>query len=109
MIQKLILSTEIEFIEIALEISSNAWLWPKTDFFHWIAVLNRMDSLLESIVKKYGLPVQNQPLENQDVQKLIACLSLTRVLWDNATNRTLYNSYEVLAFNVASLQSFVCE
>jgi hypothetical protein len=108
-IQNLSLCSEEDFIENANRFSSSPWIWPKTDLYHWVKVLNRMDFAYDLIVKKYHLPVQSQSLEKEDIQLLIANLSLTRVLWDNATNRTLYNSYEVPMINVAYLQSFISQ
>ncbi|KAJ3313756.1 hypothetical protein HDV04_001560 [Boothiomyces sp. JEL0838] len=36
------------------------------------------------------------PLEENDKDLLLSVLNLTKTLWDNATNRNLYNSYEHL-------------
>lgn len=72
------------------------WPWSKTDFFHWIGVLNRFDKLLEEIILKYELPNQSNPLEKSDVVLVLAILKLTLHLWEHATNRNLYSSYERL-------------
>ncbi|KAJ3321382.1 hypothetical protein HDV06_004367 [Boothiomyces sp. JEL0866] len=85
---------ESELINVIQSLGN--WVWPKTDLFHWIAVLNRVDAILERIVKKYELPYQSMPLEEFDKKLVLGTLHLTKTLWDNATNRNLYNSYEHL-------------
>ncbi|KAI9357936.1 hypothetical protein DFJ73DRAFT_173945 [Zopfochytrium polystomum] len=71
------------------------WNLPKSDFFHWIAVLDRFDSLLESAVEKAQLKsVQVQPLDSNVRSTVLAVLRISKVLFDNCTNRNLYNSFE---------------
>ncbi|KAJ3352115.1 hypothetical protein HDU91_006035 [Kappamyces sp. JEL0680] len=56
-----------------------------------------MDSMLDDVVKKYGLPCnQTKLLTAEDKDLVVSILSLTLLLWDNSTNRNLYNSYEHL-------------
>ncbi|KAI9099723.1 hypothetical protein DFS34DRAFT_502229 [Phlyctochytrium arcticum] len=77
--------------------SSYAWPFPRTDLFHWLAVLNRFDTLLEKIVKEYITDsIQSRPFEEKDQVVLLSVLRFTTVLWENCTNRSLYNSYEHL-------------
>jgi hypothetical protein len=71
------------------------WHYAKTDLFHWIPVLNRFDAILERLIAHYNLPDQNSDFASQDKSLLVHILSFTRVLWENSTNRALYNSYEV--------------
>lgn len=73
------------------------WTWPKADFFHWIPVLNRFDSLLESICAEYDLKEpQIKPFTVDAKRQLMAVLNFTRILWDNCSNRNIYASYEHL-------------
>ena len=72
------------------------WAYAKTDFFHWIGVLNRFDDLLEKMVKKYELPNQKECLNEVDKATILGIIKITEHLWDNATNRNLYSSYEHL-------------
>ncbi|TPX56315.1 hypothetical protein SpCBS45565_g08434 [Spizellomyces sp. 'palustris'] len=73
------------------------WPFPKTDFFHWIPVLNRFDAILEILVEEYDLKnLQNRPFSLQHKEVLLAILRFSTHLWENCTNRSLYNSYEHL-------------
>ncbi|KAJ2995906.1 hypothetical protein HDV02_000306 [Globomyces sp. JEL0801] len=40
--------------------------------------------------------MQSKPLDHHDANLILACLNLTKILWDNSTNRNLYNSFEHL-------------
>lgn len=71
------------------------YIWSKTDLFHWIPVLNRIDQLLETT-------------DSNNVNDLCILLDFTRLLWDNTTNRTLYNSYEHLSGLLQSCYVRVC-
>lgn len=72
------------------------WPFPKTDFFHWIPVLNRFDSILEALVERYDLKhLQRDEFLEQHKSLLLAVLRLSTLLWENCTNRSIYNSYEV--------------
>jgi hypothetical protein len=74
------------------------WPWPKTDMYHWVSLLNRMDALLGSLVQNYSLSsesFQAAPFSLKDKQDLLAVLRLTWFLWENCTNRSLYSSYDV--------------
>ncbi|KAJ3049458.1 hypothetical protein HK097_009550, partial [Rhizophlyctis rosea] len=75
------------------------WPYPKTDFFHWVPVANRFDTILEHIVSKYDLKhaQQKQTFEEGDKAVVLAVLEMSRALMENCTNRNLYNSYEHLA------------
>ncbi|KAJ3019634.1 hypothetical protein HKX48_001941 [Thoreauomyces humboldtii] len=75
----------------------DSWPFPKTDFFHWIDVLNRFDSRLESLIQEYGLKtMQTKDFTPSHKSLLLAMLNLTNHLWKNCTNRSLYSSYEHL-------------
>lgn len=60
-----------------------------------------MDTILEQKCLFYGLPNQSKPITSDDQELLLAIIRLTKTLWDNGTNRNLYNSYQVDVINVA--------
>ncbi|KAG1450542.1 hypothetical protein G6F56_008319 [Rhizopus delemar] len=74
------------------------WKFPKSDFFQFVSVLNLFDDKLDSLCKTYELNVhiQNKPFDENDKQTLLSILNFTRLLFDNCSNRNLYNSYEYL-------------
>lgn len=74
------------------------WNYPRSDFFQFVTVLNRFDEILESICKEYGMKqhIQNNCFDNATKQTLLSILNFTRLLFDNCSNRNLYNSYEVM-------------
>ena len=79
-----------------------AWPWPKTDLYHWVPLLNKIDELLGNIVSQYALSstaFQATPFALKDKQSLLGMLRLTWLLWENCTNRSLYSSYEVLSLS----------
>ncbi|KAI8912022.1 hypothetical protein DFJ77DRAFT_86217 [Powellomyces hirtus] len=84
--------------EIAARVQEvDSWPFPKTDFFHWIPVLNRFDAILETMVEEYDLKnMQSKDFTAEHKALLLAVLALTTHLWKNCTNRSLYNSYEHL-------------
>ncbi|KAJ3065070.1 hypothetical protein HDU99_004281, partial [Rhizoclosmatium hyalinum] len=76
---------------------------PKSDLHHWIAVLNRFDSLLKDFVEaNTNLNVTTLGVAQSASEKpsaatedaIVAILTVSRILWDNCTSRTLYASYE---------------
>ncbi|KAJ3152973.1 hypothetical protein HDU86_005428 [Geranomyces michiganensis] len=73
------------------------WPFAKTDFFHWVPVLNRFDNILETLIAEYQLSaLQTKDFSADHKALLLAVLSLTTQLWKHCTNRSLYNSYEHL-------------
>lgn len=88
--------------EIPGLVAGVSWTWPKSDFFFWTPVLNRFDSILETVVAKHDLKhLQTVPFSPATKELLLAVLDFTRTLWDNCTNRNVYASYEVRKFTVA--------
>ncbi|KAJ3176473.1 hypothetical protein HK101_010430 [Irineochytrium annulatum] len=74
------------------------WSLPKSDFFHWIPVLNRFDAIMESVVDTHEMKVfQKKPMEPKTKELLLAVLKISKVLWENCTSRGLYSSYEHLS------------
>ncbi|RCH95819.1 hypothetical protein CU097_014604 [Rhizopus azygosporus] len=74
------------------------WKYPRSDFFQFVAVLNRFDTILENICKEYELTqhVQKKHFDATIKQTLLSILNFTRLLFDHCSNRSLYNSFEHL-------------
>ncbi|KAG0131066.1 hypothetical protein HOY82DRAFT_349408 [Tuber indicum] len=70
------------------------WPFPRGDLYHWIALLNRFDSILEEQVQKYKLKEGPQTIlwERQDEELVIGVLKFSRMLVENCGNRSLYGS-----------------
>ncbi|KAG0309262.1 hypothetical protein BGZ98_004111 [Dissophora globulifera] len=73
------------------------WVWPRGDLFHWVAVLNRFDDILDRLCKSHELK-KAQPKEFSDENRrlVLAILGFSRILLENCTNRNIYASYEQL-------------
>ena len=76
--------------------SIKEWSYPRGDLFHWIAVLNRFDNILENICQNHKLKkLQTENFNEGTRSVLLAILKFSRMLLENCTNRNLYSSYEV--------------
>lgn len=74
----------------------NSWPYARGDLFHWVTVLDRFDLFLQDICVEYKLTeVQTVPFRNQTKALILAIIDLSRILFENCTNRNIYNSYEV--------------
>ncbi|KAG0205736.1 hypothetical protein BGX28_002703 [Mortierella sp. GBA30] len=84
--------------DIASHIESTPeWIWPRGDLFHWVAVLNRFDDILDNLCKAHDMKkAQPKPLSAQDRRLALAILGFSRLLLESCTNRNLYTSYEHL-------------
>ncbi|KAI8600747.1 hypothetical protein EDD21DRAFT_306070, partial [Dissophora ornata] len=84
--------------EIATHIKATPeWIWPRGDLFHWVAVLNRFDEILDSLCKVYDLKkAQPKEFSEENRHLTLAILGFSRMLLENCTNRNLYASYEQL-------------
>jgi hypothetical protein len=72
------------------------WTWPRTDLQCWIQVLNRFDEILERLSSDYALPnVQSNPFTPKTKDLVLAILRFSQLLFENATNRKIYASYDV--------------
>ncbi|ODQ77494.1 hypothetical protein BABINDRAFT_163505 [Babjeviella inositovora NRRL Y-12698] len=72
-----------------------AWEKPKGDLCHWIPLLNRFDSILEDLVKKYALDAEHVPLrelDRTDQTLSTACLAYTALLLRHCSNKHIYAS-----------------
>ncbi|KAG1116143.1 hypothetical protein G6F42_013768 [Rhizopus arrhizus] len=77
----------------------SAWNFPRGDLFQFVAVLNRFDTLLEMTCQAYDLKenqIQKEPFTDETKQMLLAILNFSKILFENCTNRNIYNSYEHL-------------
>ncbi|BFZ57287.1 E3 ubiquitin-protein ligase tom1 [Savitreella phatthalungensis] len=74
--------------------SFHTWHYPKGDLFQWVAVLNKLDEILEDLCGQYNLRkgTQSKPFTGQHRELLLSLLSFTVFLLDHCANRTLYNS-----------------
>ncbi|ORY95778.1 hypothetical protein BCR43DRAFT_557706 [Syncephalastrum racemosum] len=71
------------------------WHYPRGDLFHWTQVLNRFDTILERICDEYKLQhTQARDFEKDTKKVLLDIINLSRLLFENCTNRNIYNSYE---------------
>ncbi|KAI8637213.1 hypothetical protein BD408DRAFT_447787 [Parasitella parasitica] len=92
------LETEgIEHIPTTIrELSS--WPYARGDLFHWVAVLDRFDNILLDICNEYNLKeIQTKQFDKQTKELILAIIDLSRTLFENCTNRNIYNSYEYLS------------
>ncbi|KAF9277395.1 hypothetical protein BGZ68_009323 [Mortierella alpina] len=75
------------------------WIYPRGDLFHWVAVLNRFDDILDNLCKSHDMKKpQPKPFSAQDKQLTLAILDFSRLLLESCTNRNLYASYEHLNY-----------
>ena len=75
-----------------------AWTFPRGDLFQFVAVLNRFDTILETTCQAYDLKenhIHKTPFTDDTKQMLLAILQFSKLLFENCTNRNIYNSYEV--------------
>ena len=70
------------------------WLSLHGDLYHWIALSNRFNSILEKQVQKYKLKEGSQTIlwERQDEELFIGILNFSRMLVESCGNRSLYGS-----------------
>ncbi|KAI8051113.1 hypothetical protein BDF22DRAFT_89509 [Syncephalis plumigaleata] len=88
------------------------WTLPRGDMFHWVAVLDRFDVILERLVKQYRLDqeIQLQSFTLDEKRLIVGILKFSRLLVENCTNRNIYNSYErhVCGWPYDKLSVLVC-
>ena len=76
------------------------WTYPRGDLFHWVGVLNRFDNILQRICDEYDLQhIQSRDFDAVTKDLLLAITNFSTTLFENCTNRNIYNSYEVIAFS----------
>ncbi|KAF9173026.1 hypothetical protein BGX20_004283 [Mortierella sp. AD010] len=76
------------------------WIWPRGDLFHWVAVLNRFDDILDTLCKAHDMKkAQPKEFSEENRRLILAILGFSRMLLENCTNRNLYASYELIDEN----------
>ncbi|KAI8978993.1 hypothetical protein BDB01DRAFT_852215 [Pilobolus umbonatus] len=74
------------------------WRYGRGDLFHWVTVLDRFDLILARICTDYNLKdIQLKPFDPTTKTLIMSILHLSSVLFENCTNRNIYNSYEYLS------------
>lgn len=80
------------------------WNRPKEDLFIWIPALNKIDSILSDIVKKYGYSTSDSKIKAaklvqmnpEDENTVIILTNFTFRLLFNTENRYIYSSMDVM-------------
>ncbi|KAG7891381.1 hypothetical protein KL906_004721 [Ogataea polymorpha] len=94
-IEKLAVCPLEEFVLILEAKSKELWNGLRIDLFHYIPILNRMDELLETHVKKYDLDKEYPKLlmvDEADERVVCAVLNYTYTLLEHCSNKEIYNS-----------------
>lgn len=83
--------------QIKIWANMESWPFPRSDFFQFSNVLNRFDGILESVCQEYVLEncIQKRAFDRETKQMVLAILNFSRLLFENCTNRNIYDSYEV--------------
>lgn len=74
------------------------WHYPRTDLQFWIKTLNRFDAVLETVCRDYQMSagdVQLNDFTPKTKSLVIAILAFTKLLLEHATNKRIYQSYDV--------------
>ncbi|KAI8364987.1 hypothetical protein EDC96DRAFT_429699, partial [Choanephora cucurbitarum] len=86
------------------------WPYARGDLFYWVAVLDRFDSILARICTEYNLKeIQTTPFTQQHKTLVLSIIELSRTLFENCTNRNIYNSYEHLSMLLNTFDMDVLE
>ncbi|KAI7908284.1 uncharacterized protein BX663DRAFT_482482 [Cokeromyces recurvatus] len=75
----------------------SSWPYPRGDLFHWVKVLDRCDLILQEVCDEYNLKqIQTKHFTDQTKTLILSIIDLSCTLFENCTNRNIYNSYEYL-------------
>ncbi|OAG28862.1 E3 ubiquitin-protein ligase HUWE1 [Nematocida displodere] len=81
------------------------WKHCKTDLVYWVEVLDRFDTILQDLVQKYRLDgLQSQPMEPQDRDVAREILRFQKVLVENSSNKSIFNSFDVIEHLIYSFE-----
>ncbi|GAN06879.1 conserved hypothetical protein [Mucor ambiguus] len=95
LIRRLEVEEKEQIPTIIRELSS--WPYARGDLFHWVVVLDRLDGILLDICTEYNLKdIQTKPFDDQTKELILSIIDLSCTLFENCTNRNIYNSYEHL-------------
>ncbi|KAI0081201.1 hypothetical protein K474DRAFT_1768664 [Panus rudis PR-1116 ss-1] len=73
------------------------WKWPRSDLNAWVKVLDKLDEVLEQIIRDYEIDkIQKENFSPQTKRILSEILRFERLLLENSTNRKTYSSYDRL-------------
>lgn len=76
--------------------SIETWKWPRSDLNTWIDVLNKLDTVLEDVIREYNIDeLQVNAFHPRKKELVCEVLKFERLLLENTTNRKLFNSYDV--------------
>lgn len=94
-----IVNSKTPLFEVLQQYPETSFL--KCDLYHYVELLNLFDSEMEQIIKNYIITNDAQSpqvlqFELMDKNLLILILKISRQLWENCTNRNIYNSYDRL-------------
>ncbi|KAK4052443.1 E3 ubiquitin-protein ligase tom1 [Microbotryomycetes sp. JL201] len=93
-------STDDELPALLLPTVENGWTWPRTDLQHWIAPLNRFDTILERVIRDYDLGsmehAQTNAFTPRTKELLHSILAFEKILLEHSTNRKIYASFDRL-------------
>ena len=71
--------------------------FPSSDLFHWIAVLDKFDSMLQQTIASHEFAlVQRKEFSVESKELVMSILTFSRYLVEHSINRYIYNSYEHL-------------
>lgn len=78
--------------------TNGRWIFPKSDLFHWVGLLDRFDDLLAKIIEDLWdkqTQLQSKPFSEEG--RLLVCrmLVFTRLLLENCSSRNIFCSYDV--------------
>lgn len=77
---------------------SRPWSFPKSDLFHWVPLLDRLDELLAQIIETHWSPetlLQNHPFDEATRILVVSMLVFSRLLLENCSSRNIFCSYDV--------------
>ena len=99
--------------EIASYLSNFFPDWPlsKTDLFHWVAPLNRLDAILQSILKSYEIitTLQSGPFNPNDKYLILSIIQFFKILLEHCANKSLFSSYDSVVAFMSSIDMDVLE
>lgn len=88
--------------------SVNAWRWPRSDLNAWIKVLNKLDDVMDEVIREYNVEkLQLEPFSPFKKELLSEILRFERLLLENSTNRKTFSSYDVRSFIVLFLRVLI--
>lgn len=94
LIVKLLITTNEQLPTILKAVDS--WKWPRSDLNSWIKVLNKLDDIMDGIIREYNVAkLQLKPFTESAKELLSEILRFERLLLENSTNRKTFNSYDV--------------